>query len=303
MFPLLPAILAASEPGYRFQALKPDASLDIDLESGKYKALFIWETEGDDDPTAQITFYSHTVKYQRNPILATSAFVHGDAVNFQVKRQISLHTWILPTDLCPNLTFIYTTSIALSEQFTFTESVDDLCFFFDNPSVKSSVDFEILGRRKRHQNASLTIFNSQLQDYKCPEGHCESQIADRFFLKLSNFSANQEVRIEAHFEGHDTQNVCGREAVPVYREEETFIGKLGTKDAELVCDDSFKIEVKKKKRSLFLGFAAFAVIVPVAVWMCRRGHREPKPVKMPKADGFENPRAFLAEETFAEVSP
>jgi hypothetical protein len=302
MIAFLAAFLSATEPGYRFELLKPDIPLEIDLESGKYKALFVWETEGDDDPTVQITFHSQSVKYQRNPILATSAFVCGDSVVFQVKRRVSLHLWILPADLCPDLTFVYTTSIALSEQFTFTESIDSLCFFFDNPSVQSSVDFEILTRKKRFQNATMIIFNSQLQEYTCPNGHCESQIADRFFLKLTNFLPNQEVRIEAHFEGHDTQNVCGREAVPVYARTETFVGKLATKNTELICDDSFKIEVTKKKQSIYLGFAVFLVIIPIVVCACRRGHREPKPRQIPKADDFDAPKRFLADETFAEVA-
>jgi hypothetical protein len=299
VFPLF--LLASDPPGYRFLELKPDKTLDINMEEGKYKALFLWETEGDDDPSVQITYISQEVKYQRNPILATSALVYGDSASFQVKRPVNLHFWLLPAELCPDLTFVYSTSISLAEQFTFGQDVPNVCFFFDNPSSVSTVDVEILSRKTTLGDSRVRIYNSLLEDHECPNGHCESQISDRFFVRFSSMKMKTAVRIEVHFQGHDTQNICGREAVPVYNKNETLIARLAVKNPDLICDDSFKIEIKKKKNYIYIGIVAVVAIAAVVVLMCRTGHREPMPQQIPKSENFDIPRRFLEEEKFSQV--
>jgi hypothetical protein len=295
--------LAADDSLYRSLTLPPRKRITIDLERGAFKALFIWESEGDDDPSVEVIYESVSgVEYQREPFLTNSVFVHANSVHFQARSQLKLQIWKFQADLCSSATFIYSTSIALVEELTLTEEISKLCFFFDNPSKNAILIAGITGTEKRAPKGSVDIYDTNLQPSgNCTKRQCNARLNHQFFLRFADLKEQTRIRIEAHFDGHDTQDICGREGVTFYRENETIQPKLASKNEEFVCDDTFKIVIKKNS-------AAFKVVVLlvvlgtiVSIACYKKRPREPLPQKVPRPKDFDAPQSFRGGERFEQA--
>jgi hypothetical protein len=117
-----------------------------------------------------------------------------------------------------------------------------------------------------------------------------------------DIDALTRVRIEAHFEGHDTQNICGREGVTFYRNNETILPKLDVKNVEFVCDDTFKIVTTNNSVAVKPVVIAVVLATIAAMAFCRKKKAEPMPQKVPGPHDFDPPKSFREGEAFENVS-
>jgi hypothetical protein len=275
---VLPLLLSLSGSiGYRFVSLPAEKPLDIDLANGKYQVLFLWDPHGDDDPGVSISYKTvDLVQHERVPVLSSSAFVFGSSVRFQAKKQLGIQMWVLPSKLCRYSTYVYSTSISLSDDFTLAQSYPSICFFFDNPSEKSLLRAEI--RQLISADSTIQVYDSTLAKIECAAQKCETRRMQPFFVKFTEMRRRTRIRIEAHFQGHDTSNICGCEPVLVYSGNETVTQTLRIVNQDLVCDDSFKIEPQQKKSLAYvvvIGTAAVLILIGCLV-RCRLAKPAPK---------------------------
>jgi hypothetical protein len=274
----------ASWPGYRVFELSSDRYIDFDLNAGSLTALFLWESEGDDDPQVTITYRSANIQYVRKPVLGSSLAVTGDSVTFRTRGKFHVQVWILPSDLCSVSAFVYSTSIAFVEEFTTTAHVPEMCFFFDNPSTNALIVAEATTTAPA-ASPKVTIYNSDLQTSRnCTQRRCAGRFSPPLFVRFTSVDAQTRVHVEAHFDGHDTQNICGREAVAFFRGNATAVPRLPTADEELTCDDTFKVFRNKESKLLYLiGAIALGVAIGIGIAVHRRRKKEPLPKRIPKA--------------------
>jgi hypothetical protein len=264
--------------GYRFVSLPAEKSLDIDLANGKSQVLFLWDPHSDDDPGVRISYKTvDLIEYERVPVLSSSAFVFGGSARFQAKKQLGVHIWVLPSKLCGFSTYVYSTSISLSDDFTFAESYPSICFFFDNPSEKSLLRAEI--RQMMSADSTIEVYDTSLAKIDCAPQKCETRATRPFFVKFAAIRRGTRVRVEAHFQGHDTSNICGCEPVLVYSGNETVTQTLRMENQDLVCDDSFKIEPEQKKSLAYIVVIGTAALLIGIGCLVRRGMTKPVPTR------------------------
>jgi hypothetical protein len=285
--------------GYRFVSLPAEKPLDVDLANGKYRVLFLWDPHSDDDPGVGIAYKTlDLVPYERVPILSSSAFVFGSSARFQAKKQLGVHVWVLPSELCGYSTYVYSTSISLSDDFTFAETYPSICFFFDNPSEKSLLRAEI--RRLISADSAIEVYDSSLTKVECAAQKCETRPRRPFFVRFTEMARRTRIRVEAHFQGHDTSNICGCEPVLAYSGNETVTEKLLMDNQDLVCDDSFKLEPEQKKSLAYLVVIGAAVVFMVIICVVKRKLPKPTPKRNWAQEERDGPER--EEEIFKQVS-
>jgi hypothetical protein len=171
--------------------------------------------------------------------------------------------------------------------------------FFDNPSKNAILIAKILNSVTGNSNEGVEIYDADLKlSGNCSKTQCNEKLNHRFFLRFINVEEQMRIRIEAHFDGHDTQNICGREGVTLYSEDETIQPKLGSKNEEFICDDTFKIVIVNKSMALKIGVVLIVIGTIVTMIFCKRTPREALRQKISQVRDFGQLESYRGGETF-----
>jgi hypothetical protein len=187
----------------------------------------------------------------------------------------------------------------LSDDFTFAETYRSICFFFDNPSEKSLLRAEI--RQQISADSTIEVYDSSLAKIECAGQKCATRPNRPFLVKFTEMRRKTRIRVEAHFQGHDTSNICGCEPVLVYSGNETVTQTLRMDNQDLVCDDSFKIEPEQKRSLVYVVvIGTAAVLVAIACFVKRRLTAPTSKKNWPQEE--RNGPDFREDEVFKQVS-
>jgi hypothetical protein len=270
--------------GFRAYDILPGTPVQFENQDGASRCVFIWQGDGDDDPSVVITCKLWGVEYVHRPILVTYAFPVGELITVQSDARLRLQTWTFPIGFCSPATHFYSAATFLTDEFTLAENITNggLCFFFDNPSTTNHVIVQIMSKRVDYTESRVEVWNSDFERVQCGKARCDLKLHERFFVRVVGAKEGIRYYMEAHFEQHDTPGGCGRNAIPVWDGKLLYTAALKAVDEEFMCDDPSRINRRREIQFWILTGALAIVIMAAVAWLWRQSDETGGWIRVPK---------------------
>jgi hypothetical protein len=244
--------------GYQQFNVRPWAPLTIEFPEGIWRTVWLWEGEGGEDPSVMFTCKLWGMEYVYRPVLVNTAFPVGETITFAADSLLRVQVWVVPLGFCSPMTHVYSIAHSLSNAFTLTDNISHLCFFFDSPSLSTQITAEIVSKRVNFSASRVELWRGDLERIHCPKNKCKTRVSGRFLIRFIGAQAGMRLFLEGLFQRrHDLQNVCAREAVPVWDGNLSYTAGLPTRKEVFYCDESYDVWVQQRRNWKIL--AALAV--------------------------------------------
>jgi hypothetical protein len=220
--------------GFQDYVVLPGHAFVIDVGHPCF-AWLRWDAEHGEDPRVVVVSCFQDVNYTYRPVVTTSALVIGNSIIVTGDSAITLQTWIIPATFCAPAVFHYSSSHSFSDEFRLGVSFPTLCFLIDNPT---GADFTIQLQSKRvnYTESRVEIWTSGFERVNCPKNRCSAKLAGSFIARIVNGHSGLRYSLQGRFRRHEIQTQCGREAIPIWDRNRSFLVPFNTWYEEFECD-------------------------------------------------------------------
>jgi hypothetical protein len=180
---------------------------------------------------------------------------------------IVLQTWILPLTFCSPSIFHYASSNSFSNEFILKGDIATLCLFIDNPTG-GYFSVRLLSKRVNFTESRIEIWTAEFSRVDCPKNKCSASLSSQFLVRIINGRLGFRYDLRGTFKEHDIQTQCGREAIPIWEGNSSFLVNLNACDERFVCDGKVIAQPEKEVGvSVCRGLGVLAVVLFVVLWL------------------------------------
>jgi hypothetical protein len=164
-----------------------------------------------------------------------SSLVVGTYLSVIADSLMLLQTWIIPISFCAPSVFQYFSSHSFSDEFSLGVTFPTLCFLIDNPTG-AEFTIKLQSKRVNYTESRVEIWNSAFERVHCPKNRCSAKLSGTFIARVVNGRYGLRYSLQGRFNNHEIQTQCGRESIPIWEGNRSFLVSFDIKSEEFECD-------------------------------------------------------------------